>query len=160
IYKKLVERKREFSPRTFPAYHIRRILEVALEWPVATYARLVQHALHMHAAPPDVQIITDATLFRNRRGVSDCVQRRVVDHKRCSHYVVALGEESSHIVTSKRDLSFPCRTLGCLVVSDVLHLTNPSLAVNHWKAICRSIVVHDHTQAVIVDGRYFDSECP
>jgi len=157
LYRGLVEKKSRLS-RNHHLNKFIRILEVLIETPLLKGIELIRRNSPAEFDRGGVRFLAGADLVRPMLSRAD--QQLLDDHRQCGHFLVHDEQSYSYIVTVNRKISFGRRSFVDFVASDVLHFSSPEPALQHWKSLCRLIVGHEGSQAVVADERLFGPHCP
>ena len=158
LYRALVEKKRQVSPRRVWFRQARRVLEIVIETTLLKGLDLTRGSSRACFNYRGIQFLAGVELVRPMLSKTD--QQLLDDHRQCGHFLVQGGRSYSYIVTVKRKMTFGRRSLVDFVVNDILHLSSREPAVQYWDSLCQLIVGFEGSQAVIADERIFDQECP
>jgi hypothetical protein len=157
LYRGLLQRKIR-SPRNGPFYKARRVLGIALETPLLKGSQLMRRSLPARFHHRGAQLLAGVELVRPMLSETD--QRLLDDHRQCGHFLVLDGQSYSYIVTIRRKIGFGRRSLVDFVVSDILRLSSPEPALQHWQALCQLIAGQERSHAIMADERLFGGHRP
>ena len=158
LYRALVDKKSGVSPRTGPFRAARRVSDVLIETALLKGLDLMRKASPTRVHHRGAQMLAGAGLVRPMLAKAD--QQLLDDHHQCGHFLVKGAQSYSYIITVKRKLTFGGRAPEGFVVSDILHLSSPEPALQHWQSLGQLIARHEGSQAIMADERFFDVQPP
>jgi hypothetical protein len=158
LYRALVEKESRVSPRTGPFRTACRVSNMLIETALLKALDLMRRPSPTRVRHRGVQMLAGARLVRPMLSKAD--RQLLDDHHLCGHFLVKGARSYSHIITVKRKLSFRGGSPVGFVVSDILHLSSPEPALQHWHSLGQLIARHDGSQALMADERFFDLQPP